>query len=102
MTQPILRVLIQEKLANGHSPHAQIQRMWSGPRTPGSKRLFRRLTLVAFAALGTLICVASTGAATLVDSCRILSTFGATYVLTANLTPTSCDTSCLVVTANRI
>jgi hypothetical protein len=80
MTQPIRRVLIQEKRANG-------------------KGLLRGLTLAAFAALGTLTCVASAGAATLIDSCRTLDTVGGSYVLADNLD--SCDT-CLVVANDRI
>ena len=62
MTQPILRVLIQEKLADGRLPRTQIPRIWGGPRN--GKGLLRGLTLAAFAALGTMTCVASAGAAT--------------------------------------
>jgi hypothetical protein len=80
MTQPIRRVLIQEKLANG-------------------KGLLRGLKLAAFGVLGTMTCVASAGAATRIDSCRTLSTVGETYVLNNDLS--TCD-SCLVVNADRI
>ena len=80
MTQPIRRVLIQETLANG-------------------KGLLRGLTLAAFAVLGTMICVASVGAATKIDACGPLNTPGATYVLNNDLR--SCD-SCLVVNADRV
>jgi hypothetical protein len=31
MDQPFLRLLIQEKLADGRLPHTPIQRVWSGP-----------------------------------------------------------------------
>jgi hypothetical protein len=31
MDQPILRLLIQEKLADGRLPHAPIPRIWGGP-----------------------------------------------------------------------
>jgi hypothetical protein len=79
MTQPILRVRIQEKLVNG--------------------RLLRGLTLAAFAVLGTMTCVVSSGAATKIDACGPLNTAGATYVLNNDLS--SCD-SCLVVNADRI
>jgi hypothetical protein len=88
MPQPILRVLIQEKVANGSSPRTQIPR----------KGLLRGLTLAAFAALGTMICVASAGAAPL-STCGTLKTLGATYSLTMDLV--SCDT-CLVVAGDRI
>ena len=138
MTQPILRVLIQEKLANGRLSHTHIPRIWGGPRngetcdgceetvtkvqrtlqsTPTRrthptrrrhptgrthlampKGLLRGLTLAAFAALGTMTCAASAGAATLITSCATLDTFGATYVLTADLTP-DCAT-CLGLTGN--
>jgi hypothetical protein len=80
MTQPIRRVLIQEKRANG-------------------KGLLRGLTLAAFAVLGTMACVASVGAATKIEACGPLNTPGATYVLTHDLS--TCD-SCLVVNADRI
>jgi parallel beta-helix repeat protein len=101
MNQPILRVLIQEELANGRSPRTHIPRIWSRPRTPPamSKGLLRGLTLAAFAALGTLTCVASAGAAEAIKSCGTLSTFGRIYVLAADLT--SCG-DCLVVTRDRI
>jgi parallel beta-helix repeat protein len=101
MTQPILRVLNQEKLANGHSPHAHIPRIWGRPGThPAmSKGLLRALTLAAFAMLGTLTCVASAGAAEAIKSCGTLGTFGRIYVLAADLT--SCG-DCLVVTRDRI
>ena len=88
MPQPILRVQIQEKLANGHLPRTHIPR----------KGLLRGLTLAAFAALGTMICVASAGAASL-STCGTLKSPGATYVLTQDLT--GCVT-CLVVAADRI
>jgi hypothetical protein len=101
MTQPILRVLIQEKLVNGHSPRTHIPRIWGRPRAhPAmSNGLLRGLTLAAFAALGTMTCAASAGAATRINVCTDLSTFGETYVLAADLT--SCG-DCLVVTRNRI
>lgn len=68
-----------------------------------SKGLLRGLTLAAFAALGTMTCVASAGAVTAITSCpTTLRTFGETYVLTGPLTTlTSCDT-CLVVADDRI
>jgi hypothetical protein len=55
--------------------------------------------LAAFAALGTMTCVASAGAAELIDSCGTLSTPGKVYALAQDLT--SCGT-CLVVSADRI
>ena len=88
MPQPILRVLIQETLANGRVPRTQIAR----------KGLLRGLTLAAFAALGTMICVTSAGAAPL-STCATLKTLGATYSLTMDLV--SCET-CLVVAGDRI
>ena len=51
-----------------------------------SKGLLRRLTLAAFAVLGTMTCAASAGAAEAITSCATLSTFGGTYVLAADLT----------------
>jgi hypothetical protein len=99
MSQPILRVLIQEQLVNGRLPRTQIPRIWGGPRN--GKGLLRGLTLAAFTVLGTMTCVANAGAATRIDSCTELSTFGETYVLTGGLTPTSCGT-CLVVANDRI
>jgi hypothetical protein len=117
MTQPILRVLIQEQLAYGRLPRIQIPRIWGDPRNgeprdggeetvtraqrthPAmSNGLLRGLTLAAFAALGTMTCVASAGAATEITSCTTLSTFGEPYVLTADLTP-DCGT-CLDLTEN--
>jgi len=89
MTQRILRVLIQEKPAHGHLPRTHTLR----------KGLLRGLTLAAFAALGTMICVASAGAITRINSCGPLSTVGETYILTADLE--SCG-DCLVVANNRI
>jgi hypothetical protein len=88
MPQPILRVLIQEKLAHGRFPRTY------SPR----KGLLRGLTLAAFAALGTMICVASAGAAPL-STCGTLKTLGGTYSLTMDLV--SCET-CLVVANDRI
>ena len=99
MTQSILRVLIQERLANGHLPHAHIPRTAPKDNPAMSKGLLRGLTLAAFAALGTMTCVASAGAATPIDSCRTLSTFGGSYVLASDLE--SCGT-CLVVANDRI
>ena len=61
----------------------------------------RGLTLGAFAALGTMTCVATAGAATRIDSCQTLNTIGETYVLTGNPVLTSCGT-CLVVANDRI
>jgi hypothetical protein len=88
MPQPILRVPIQEKLADGRSPRT------SSPR----KGVLRGLTVAAFVALGTMICVASAGAAPL-STCGTLKTLGGTYLLTWNLT--SCET-CLMVANDRI
>ena len=101
MTPSIPRVLLQEELANGQSPHTHIPQIGGRPRThPAmSKGLLRRLTLAAFAALGTMTCAASAGAAEAITSCATLSTFAGTYVLDADLT--SCG-DCLVVTRNRI
>jgi hypothetical protein len=99
MTQPILRVLIQNNFAIGRLPHTHIPRIWGGPR--GGKGLVRGLTLAAFAAIGTMTCVASAGAATRIESCTTLSTIGETYVLTGNPVLTSCGT-CLVVANDRI
>jgi hypothetical protein len=89
MTKLILSALTQERLANGRVPPTHIPR----------KGLVRGLTLAALAALGTMTCVASPAAATAIDSCKTLDTFGATYVLTNDLT--ICGT-CLVVAADRI
>jgi len=102
MTQPILRVLIQNNFAIGRLPHSHIPRIWGGPRAhPAmSKGLLRGLALAAFAALGTLTCVASAGAAEAITSCpTTLNTFGGTYVLADDLE--SCGT-CLVVANDRI
>jgi hypothetical protein len=98
MTQSILRVLIQEKLAHGRFPRTHIPRTWGGPRN--GKGLLRGLTLAAFAALGTMTCVASAGAATAITECMTLSTFGGAYVLANDLA--SCGGTCLVVANDRI
>jgi hypothetical protein len=97
MSQPILRVLIQEKLANGRSPRTHIPRIWGGPRN--GKGLVRGLTLAALAVLGTMTCVASAGAVTAIKSCGLLNTFGATYVLANDIS--SCG-PCLEVANDRI
>jgi hypothetical protein len=89
MTQPIRRVLIQEKLANGRLPRTHMLR----------KGLLRGLTLAALAALGTMTCVASAGAVTRIDSCGPLSAVGETYVLTKDLS--ACG-DCLLVAGDRI
>ena len=89
MTQPILRVLIQEKPAHGRLPRTHTLR----------KGLLRGLTLAAFAALGTMTCVASAGAVPL-SACGTLSTPGGTYLLTKDLT-SGCET-CLTVVNDRI
>jgi hypothetical protein len=106
MTQPILRILIQEKLVNGRSPRIQIPRIRGGPRN--GKGLLRGLTLAAFAVLSTMTFVVSAGAVTAITSCpTALSTFGETYVLTSDpkTNPdrilTSCDT-CLTVANDRV
>ena len=98
MTQSILRVLIQEKLAHGRFPRTHIPRTWGGPRN--GKGLLRGLTLAAFAALGTMTCVASAGAATAITECMTLSTFGGAYVLANDLA--SCGGTCLEVANDRI
>jgi len=64
-----------------------------------SKGWLPGLTLAAFAALGTVTCVAGAGTDTAISSCTALGTFGATYVLAGDLT--SCGT-CLVVANDRI
>jgi hypothetical protein len=101
MTQPILRVLFQETLVNG-VPRAFRDTPTMRTHPTMAKRLLRGLTLAAFTVLGTMTCVANAGAATRIDSCRTLSTFGETYVLTRDLTNRTCDTSCLVVANNHI
>ena len=98
MTQSILRVLIQEKLAHGRFPRTHIPRTWGGPRN--GKGLLRGLTLAAFAALGTMTCVASAGAATAITECMTLSTFSGAYVLANDLA--SCGGTCLEVANDRI
>ena len=40
MDQPFLRILIQEKLADGRLPRAAISRVWGGP---GHGEIVRRL-----------------------------------------------------------
>ena len=128
MTRPILRVPIQEILANGRLPGIQLPCICSGARsgeifdggeettikargtrqdTPTrrthpamSKGLVRGLTLAAFAAFGTMTCVASAGAAELIRSCTTLGTPDKTYALTEDLF--SCGTTCLTVSADRI
>jgi hypothetical protein len=60
----------------------------------------RGLTLAAFAALGTMTCVASAGAATAITECMTLSTFGGAYVLANDLA--SCGGTCLEVDNDRI
>jgi hypothetical protein len=60
---------------------------------------FQLLAQAAFAALITMSWMAAASAATAIDACGTLNTFGTTYVLSRDLT--SCGT-CLVVASDRV